>query len=157
MSATEGSTDQTQPVSDRGTIASLVLAASRNNGTALKHPHGDGWRETSYPQLRQSVREIAKGLMALGVEPGDRVAILSNTRVEWTLADLAAIAAGSVVVPVYQTNSPEECLYVLDHSGSTVIFCEDEAQVAKIREIRDELPGLRHIIVFERDSRARTR
>ncbi len=151
MSSTEGSTEQAAPASDRGTIASLVLAASRYTGTALKHPHGDGWREISYPDMRRSVREIAKGLMALGVETGDRVAILSNTRVEWTLADLAAMAAGAVVVPVYQTNSPEECLYVLDHSGSTVVFCEDADQVAKLREVRDELPGLRQIIVFDRE------
>ena len=151
MSATKGSNEKTQPAADRGTIASLVLAASQYSGTALKHPHGDGWREISYPDMRQSVREIAKGLMALGVESGDRVAILSNTRVEWTLADLAAMAAGAVVVPVYQTNSPEECEYVLDHSGSTVIFCEDSEQVAKLREVRDELPGLRHIIVFDRE------
>jgi long-chain acyl-CoA synthetase len=137
---------------DRGTIASLVHACSQHRGTALKHPHGDGWREISYRELFASVREIAKGLIALGVGAGDRVAILSNTRAEWTLADLGAMCAGGVVVPVYQTNSPEECQYVLEHCGATAIFCEDEEQVAKLREIRDELPALEHIVVIEGES-----
>jgi len=102
------------------TMASLVLdAAARYGGTALKYPAGDRWLEISYPNLAKGVREIAKGLIALGVQPGERVAILSNTRAEWTLADFGAICAGAVVVPVYQTNSPEECLYVLEHSGAT--------------------------------------
>jgi len=98
------------------------------------------------------VREIAKGLIALGVQPGDRVAILSNTRAEWTLADLGVMCAGAIVVPVYQTNSPDECLYVLDHSGATAIFCEDDHQQGKLREIRKKLPKLRQIVLFEGDS-----
>ncbi|MEJ7798861.1 MAG: long-chain fatty acid--CoA ligase [Solirubrobacteraceae bacterium] len=138
---------------DGGTIASLVrAAAAANRGTALKYPHGDGWRELSYPELGREVSEIAKGLMALGLQAGERVAILSNTRSEWTLADLAVMCAGGVVVPVYQTNSPDECRQILEHSGSTAIFCEDDEQVAKLREIRDELPELRRIVVFEGDS-----
>ncbi|MGH2840007.1 MAG: AMP-binding protein, partial [Solirubrobacteraceae bacterium] len=97
------------------TLAELVLnAAATHRGTALRFPDGGGWRELSYPQLGADVRAIAKGLMALGIQAGDRVAILSNTRSEWTLADFGAICAGAVVVPVYQTNSPEECQYVLD-------------------------------------------
>ena len=76
MSATEGSTPpHSEPAKDRGTVSSMILAATAAyNGTALKHPHGEGWREISYPELGRSVREIAKGLIALGVKPGDRVA-----------------------------------------------------------------------------------
>ena len=99
------------------------------------------------------MREIAKGLIALGVKPGDRVAILSNTRAEWTLADFGAICAGAVVVPVYQTNSPDECLYVLEHSGRMAIFCEDDEQVAKLDEIRDRAARrCSHVIRFEGES-----
>jgi len=154
MSATEGSTPpHSEPAKDRGTVSSMILAATAAyNGTALKHPHGEGWREISYPELGRSVREIAKGLIALGVQPGDRVAILSNTRAEWTLADLGVMCAGAIVVPVYQTNSPDECLYVLDHSGATAIFCEDDHQQGKLREIRKKLPKLRQIVLFEGDS-----
>ena len=154
MSATEGSTPtRSEPAKDRGTVSSMILAATAAyNGTAMKHPHGEGWREISYPELGRSVREIAKGLIALGVQPGDRVAILSNTRAEWTLADLGVMCAGAIVVPVYQTNSPDECLYVLDHSGATAIFCEDDHQQGKLREIRKKLPKLRQIVLFEGDS-----
>ena len=132
------------------TLAELVLSATeKHRGTALRYPEGDDWRELSYPEMGTAVREIAKGLMALGIEAGDRVAILSNTRAEWTLADFGALCAGAVVVPVYQTNSPDECRYALEHSGAKAVFCEDDEQVAKLREVRDELPGLKHLVCFE--------
>jgi long-chain acyl-CoA synthetase len=120
-----------------------------HRGVAVRH-HLDGrWEDVSYPDVRQNVIALAKGLIAAGVDRGDRVAILSNTRPEWTYADLAAICAGAVVVPVYQTNSPSECKYVLDHSGSKVIFCENREQLEKIEAIRDELPELETVIAFE--------
>ncbi len=135
------------------TLASLVLdAAAANRGTAMRYASGDGWKKISYPALGEGARQLAKGLIALGVKPGERVAILSNTRPEWTLADFGALCAGAVVVPVYQTNSPEECQYVLEHSGATTIFCEDEAQLVKLREIRDDVPALRHVIAFDGDA-----
>ncbi|HEX8157523.1 MAG TPA: long-chain fatty acid--CoA ligase [Solirubrobacteraceae bacterium] len=135
------------------TIAALVLdAARRHPGTALRYPESDAWRQMSYADLGQAVREVTRGLIGLGVQPGDRVAILSNTRAEWTLADFGAMCAGAVVVPVYQTNSAEECQYVLAHSGATAIFCEDEQQIAKLTEIRETLPGLRHVIRFVGES-----
>jgi long-chain acyl-CoA synthetase len=138
------------PAPAAGTLAALVLdAAGRHHGTALRYAHGNDWRRISYPALGEGVKQIAKGLIALGVQAGDRVAILSNTRAEWTLADFGAICAGAVVVPVYQTNAPEECHYVLEHSGATAIFVENDDQLAKLREIRSELPALRHVIAFE--------
>jgi malonyl-CoA/methylmalonyl-CoA synthetase len=103
----------------------------------------------SFSALGADVRRLARGLVALGVKPGDRVAILSNTRPEWTYADLGILLAGAVTVPVYQTNSPEECQYVLEHSGAAAVFCEDDEQLAKIAEIRDALPALRHALRFE--------
>ena len=133
------------------TLATLTLeAAQRHSGTAMRYPDSGGdWSRTSYAQLGTDVRALAKGLIALGVVAGDRVAILSNTRAEWTLADLGAICAGAVVVPVYQTNSPDECQYVLEHSGATVLVAEDGDQLAKIAEVRDALPELRHVIRIE--------
>jgi long-chain acyl-CoA synthetase len=131
------------------TLATLVLeAAERHGGTALRYADAQGWKGVSFPALGAGVRQIAKGLMALGIQAGDRVAILSNTRPEWTLADFGTLCAGAVVVPVYQTNSPEECQYVLEHSGATAIFCEDEEQLVKLREIRAALPALRHVVAF---------
>ncbi len=153
MSTDDASTQATAPTQTAAparTLATLALAAAaRYTGTAMRFPQDGGWGRTSYPQLGADVRAIAKGLVALGVAPGDRVAILSNTRAEWTLADFGAICAGAVVVPVYQTNSPEECEYVLDHAGASVLFCEDDDQLAKLAEIRDALPGLKHVLRFE--------
>ncbi len=134
------------------TIATLVLgAASRFSGPAMRSPEGDTWVKTSYPELGRDVRAIAKGLIGLGIGAGDRVAILSNTRAEWTLADFGAICTGATVVPVYQTNSPDECEYVLDHCGATALFCEDDNQLEKLAEIRDALPQLKHVFRFEGD------
>ena len=153
MSTDDRSTQTVDPelaAAPARTLATLVLsAATRYSGTAMRYPQDGDWRRTSYPQLGADVRTIAKGLIALGVTPGERVAILSNTRAEWTLADFGAICAGAVVVPVYQTNSPDECQYVLEHSGATVLFAEDEGQIAKLAQIRDALPQLRQIIRFE--------
>ena len=143
--------DQTAaPATGACTLATRALdAAARHRGTVMRFPEAGEWRRTSYPDFGADIRAIAKGLMALAVLPGDRVAILSNTRSEWTLADFGAICAGAVVVPVYQTNSPEECQYVLEHSGATVLFLEDAGQIAKLAEIRDSLPALQHVIRFE--------
>ena len=132
------------------TIAQLALdAAARYGATAMRFPQDGGWQRTSYSELGADVRALAKGLIALGVAPGDRVAILSNTRAEWTLADFAGMCAGATIVPVYQTNSPEECEYVLEHSNANALFCEDQGQLEKLAEIRDALPELKHVFRFE--------
>ena len=86
--------------------------------------------------------------MALGIEKGDKVSILANTRPEWTYFDFAALTAGATVVPIYQTNSPDECQYVLENSDAKVVIVEDSEQLAKIREIRDACPTLEHVILM---------
>jgi long-chain acyl-CoA synthetase len=130
-------------------LGQMVLdAAAGHSGAAFRFPDDGTWREETYADLGRAVREVAGGLISLGVEPGDRVAILSDTRREWTLADCGTLCAGAVVVPVYQTNSPDECRYVLEHSGSRVVFCEDEHQLAKVEQVRADLPALEHIILF---------
>jgi long-chain acyl-CoA synthetase len=132
------------------TVCAMALATtSRDRGAALRFPRAGGWTELSYSDLGEAVREIARGLVALGVERGDRVSILSGTRAEWTLADLGALCAGAVVAPIYHTNSPEECRYVLEHAGSRVVFCEDAGQAAKVAEVRAQCPALEHVVVFD--------
>jgi long-chain acyl-CoA synthetase len=93
--------------------------------------------------------EIGRGLIDLGLEAGDRVCLLSHTRPEWTYCDFGAVTAGLTVVPVYQTNSPEECHWVASDSGARAIICEDAEQVAKILAVRDRLPALEHLLVME--------
>jgi long-chain acyl-CoA synthetase len=133
------------------TMADLLpLAAERYAGeTALKHKAGDEWVETSYAELGRAVRETALGLIGLGLQPGDKVSILSHTRPEWTYANFAILSAGLVSVSIYQTNSAEECHYVLEHSESRAVFVEDGEQLAKLRAIQDRLPKLERIVIFD--------
>src|SRR4051794_3287592 len=133
------------------TIADLVPLAAEKYGdqAAQKQKLGDEWVETSYAELGAIVREVALGLADLGVEPGDKAAILAHTRPEWTQACQGILSAGGTLVTIYQTNSPEECHYVANHSESKAIFVEDGEQLAKIRAVEGDLPKLETIIVVE--------
>jgi long-chain acyl-CoA synthetase len=133
------------------TIADLVPLAAEKYGdqAAQKHKVGDEWVETSYAELGTVVREVALGLADVGIEPGDKVAVLAHTRPEWTQASQGILSAGATLVTIYQTNSPEECHYVANHSESKAVFVEDGEQLAKIRAVEDELPKLETIVVME--------
>jgi long-chain acyl-CoA synthetase len=133
------------------TIADIVgLAAERYGERPAARFKRDGeWSDVSYTQLSETVSEIARGLIDLGLAAGDRVALLCTTRLEWTYADFAITSAGAVVVPVYPTNSPEECAWVAGNSESRFVVCEDASQVAKIVAVRDQLPKLEAIISVE--------
>lgn len=132
------------------TLGRLVLeAAHRDERVAMRFGLDGQSISLSYGELGVLSREIARGLIALGVGAGDRVAILCSTRAEWTFADCGALCAGAVVVPVYHTNSAEECAYVLGHSETRAIFCEDAAQAQKIDQARERLPRLEHVIVID--------
>ncbi len=100
--------------------------------------------------------EVGLGLLDLGLKPGERVCILSNTRPEWSYADMGATSTGAIVVPIYQTNSPEECLWVISDSEASVIFVEDEQQLAKLVEIRDRIPNIRSVIIFDAPTQGST-
>ena len=106
----------------------------------------DAWVKRSFKEVEETVRGLALGLVELGVGKGDKVSILANTRPEWTYCDFAALSIGATVVPIYQTNSPEECQYVLENSDSKVVVVEDDEQIEKIRAVRDRLPLLEHVV-----------
>jgi long-chain acyl-CoA synthetase len=133
------------------TIADLLPLAGRKYGdaAALRYKAGDGWIDVSYRELGETVKEVALGLVDLGIAPGDKVAILANTRPEWTYACFGILTAGGTLVTIYQTNSPEECGYVLAHSDSRAVFVEDGEQLAKVRQVEDDCPELEHVIVIE--------
>jgi long-chain acyl-CoA synthetase len=130
------------------TMADLLPAAANRYGSALAvtYKDGDRWLERSFAEVGEEVRRLALGLIQLGIERGDKVSILANTRPEWTYYDLAALSIGAVVVPIYQTNSPEECQYVLENSDAKAVIVEDEEQAEKIRRVRDRCPKLEHVI-----------
>ncbi|MFZ2050587.1 MAG: AMP-dependent synthetase/ligase [Solirubrobacteraceae bacterium] len=141
----------TAPTSATQTIAGLIPGAAAAHGerVAVRYKRDGEWHDVSFAQLANIAEEIGLGLIDLGIAPGERVCILANTRPEWSYADMGATEAGTVVVPIYQTNSPQECEWVISDSGACAIFCEDESQLAKIEEIRDRVPSLRHVIVFD--------
>jgi long-chain acyl-CoA synthetase len=145
--------DPATPASHPRTVGEMVLdAAARYRGVALEYRR-DGQRiSVSYPELGTRVTEIARGLIAIGVQPGDRVSIFATTCAEWTLADFGALCAGAVVAPVYHTSSAEECAYVLGHSGARVVFCGDADQAAKVALVRDRCPGVEHVIMLDGDA-----
>jgi long-chain acyl-CoA synthetase len=133
------------------TIADLVTGAAAKYGdrAAIRYKREGAWKDVSYTELEEIVREVALGLIDLGIEHGERVSILANTRPEWSYADLAATSVGAVVVPIYQTNSPEECHWVMADSDASAIVCEDGSQLAKVAAIRDRLPRLDTVIVID--------
>ncbi len=118
---------------------------------ALQDPHaamlrrrtGSGsWSDVTAGEFRDEVAALARGLIAAGIEPGDRVALMSRTRYEWTLIDYAIWSAGAVTVPVYETSSAEQVTWILSDSGARAVFAELPRHAALIGGVRDSLPGL---------------
>src|SRR5919198_1355856 len=148
--ATPGSAAESSTKS--ATCADLApLAAERHADLpAVTYKDASGkWISKSYREVGEIVRQLALGLIELGIEKGDKVSILANTRPEWTYFDYAALSVGAVVVPIYQTNSPDECQYVLENSDAKAVVVEDSEQLAKIDEVRDRVPKLEHVIRME--------
>ena len=133
------------------TIADLMVCAAEQfaDRVAVRHKVGDDWHDVTFAEVGDIVREIGLGLIDIGIAPGERVSLLCNTRPEWTYCDFAITSAGAVVVPIYPTNSPEECEWVAGNSESVAVVCEDASQVAKIVAVRERLPALRTIVVIE--------
>ncbi|MBA3406582.1 MAG: long-chain fatty acid--CoA ligase [Solirubrobacterales bacterium] len=133
------------------TLADLIGLAAERYGAApaIRFKHAGAWQDVSFAELGEIVSEVGRGLIDLGVEPGDRVAILCMTRPEWTYADFGITVAGAVVVPIYSTNSPEECLWVAGNSEARVVVCEDAEQLEKIRAVRGDLPALETLVVID--------
>ena len=123
-----------------------VAIATKENGT---------WRSYSTHELIDTAERLALGLMALGVGPGDRVAIASGNRSEWCLVDQAVLRIGAIGVPIYPTSSAEDYAYVLEHSGSKVLFAANEEIHAKGDQARASCPALEHLFTFDRVEGAR--
>src|SRR4051812_3353557 len=144
-----------QSTTSRGTgsatIADIVGLAAERYGEqpAARFKRDDEWQELSYRELAETVSELGRGLIDIGLQPGERVALLCTTRVEWSLIDFAITCAGGVVVPIYPTNSPDECAWVIGDSESRFVVVEDDEQAAKIAAVRDKLPKLEDVLSIE--------
>ena len=133
------------------TIADLIGRAASKYGdqVAVRHKLDGEWRDVTFAEVGEIVSELGRGLIDLGLQVGERVCILSDTRPEWTYADFAISGAGGVVVPIYPTNSPGECEWVAGNSEAVGIICEDAEQVAKVTAVRERLPDLRFVIAVD--------
>jgi long-chain acyl-CoA synthetase len=131
------------------TIADLLPVAVSNHGPkrAVLYKDDSGiWASKTYTEVGEIVRKLSLGLMQLGIDKGDKIALLANTRAEWSYFDFAALTAGATVVPIYQTNSAEECQYVLENSDAKAVVVEDDEQLEKVRQVKDACPRLEHVI-----------
>ena len=115
----------------------------------LKHYSDGSWRGMTWKQFADRVREVAGGLIALGVQKGDRVALMSGTRMEWTIADLAILAAGGVTVPIYETSSVDQCEWILSDSGAKAAVAETADHAKKLEQARSQAPDLGEIFVID--------
>ena len=134
-----------------GTLNQLFFEAvsKYNRPDALQFKKDGSYRSISHSDVADRVRHAARGLSALGVRRGDRVAILSENRPEWAIADFACLTAGLTDVPIYPTLPPDQIAYILKDSGAVAIFVSNTSQAEKIREIRAQLPSLKTVIGFD--------
>ena len=136
------------------TLAALPGFAAQRFGDrpAQRFARDGAWHDVSYIELDGIGREIALGLITLGVAAGDRVCVLADTRPEWLQAEVGIALAGAVTVPIYPSSSTDECEWVIGNSGAVAVVCENAAQVAKVEQVRGSLPNLRHIVTIDGDA-----
>jgi long-chain acyl-CoA synthetase len=139
-----------------GTLNQLFFTVARkwNKPDAMQVRVDGKWQPISHATMLERVRRIALGLDAIGVQRGDRVAILSENRPEWALSDYACLTAGFTDVPIYATLPAEQIPYLLEDSGAVAIFVSNPTQAGKIASIRKSVPRLRHVIAFDESARS---
>ena len=141
---------------DHQSIYQLFQEITTVNGSklAFQHKKGGHWFDVTWTEARETVTRISKALIALDVAKGDRVCILSGTRLEWSLADLGIVSCGGATVGIYHSLLPQDCAYIINHCDAELIFVEDGEQLAKVEEVRADLPNLRQIVIFDGESDA---
>jgi long-chain acyl-CoA synthetase len=132
-------------------------AAEQPSAVMLRRKAADGtWADVTASQFRDEVHALAKGFITAGVQAGDRIALMSHTRYEWTLIDYALWTAGAIVVPIYETSSAEQAEWILANSEARAVIAETDAFAALIDGARDRLPALEHRWLLESDLPALT-
>lgn len=153
MTVTVSTPEQLEIVNDRApSMGAAFFSRVKQSGPreAYRYPDEDeNWHSLTWTETGDKVTRLAAGLVSLGIQPEERVAIASNTRVEWILADLAIVAAGAATTTVYPSTMSDDVAYILADSDSRIVFAEDDEQVAKLREKHSELPSIVKVVVFE--------
>jgi long-chain acyl-CoA synthetase len=136
-------------------LADVIFRRASEDPSAViirrKGGSGGGWQDVTAGQFRDEMLPLAKGLIAAGIQPGERVALMSRTRYEWTLIDYAIWSAGAVTVPIYETSSAEQVEWIIGDSGARAVFAETETHESTIASVREQLPHLETIWRIEGD------
>ena len=119
------------------------------NSEAFRYPSEQGWVSLSWQQTRDRVQDISGGLLALGLQPEERCAILSGTCLDWILADFGTLCAAGATTTIYPSNTPDECAFIISDSDTRFVFAESDEQVAKLLQIKDRIPTVDKVIVFQ--------
>lgn len=130
----------------------FVETLKKPRAAALKYKKDGEWRDISLPEFETTVRHMSAALRWMGVKADDRVAILAENRPEWTMADVAILAAGAVSVPIYPTLTPSSIQYILNDSGTVVLFLSNREQLEKIESIRPLVPSMRRLVIFDAET-----
>lgn len=153
MSASVATPEELAVIENRApSLSALFYQRVKDSGPreAYRYPdENEVWQSLTWTQTGEKVTRLAAGLVALGVEAEQRVAIASNTRYEWIFADLAIVAAGAATTTVYPTTMADDVAYILADSDSRVVFAEDDEQVAKLRSKHSELPSITKVVVID--------
>jgi long-chain acyl-CoA synthetase len=144
---------------NRGTLTQLFFTTVDRHASlpaAFRSKVGNAWVSLTHRETLTRVQAICLGLRELGIKPGDKVAIVSENRPEWALADYACLCARAADVPVYPTLTAKQTEYILRDSESVAVFCSTAEQLAKVLEVKGGLPALKHVIVFDAAAAARS-
>ncbi|MBN7459991.1 AMP-binding protein, partial [Mycobacteroides abscessus subsp. abscessus] len=134
-------------VEDNASVVRAVYDYEREdpNQAAFSRLIDDTWTPVTYAEAAAQIRAVANGLIAKGVAPGDRVALISATRYEWTIIDYAVLSIGAITVPIYETSSADQVRWVLQDSAAVALFVESDAHAKIAEELAPELPNLRTV------------
>ena len=133
------------------TLIDLVNTRLSDNADreGVLYRDGGTWTSITWGEFHARARALAAKLMEQGLQKGERVSILSGTRYEWALIDTAILLAGGATTTIYPSSTAEQCAYILENSESVVVFAENDEQAAKVEEVRDRLPRLRHVVTLD--------
>lgn len=132
-------------------LAAMVFESAETHAgqVAMRVQNNGQWQSTTYREMGAAIRRIARALLALHVQPGDRIAIFSENRPEWSLVDFAVLAIGGVSVPIYATNTRQQAAYIIDEAETAVVFTGSQDNYDKIQAISEDSNRLTHIIAFD--------
>lgn len=144
---------------DGKTIGEMLAnrAAATPNASAFMSKRSGAWQTSTWQQVYEKASDIAHGLLALGMKPGDKVAIIGSTREEWSLSDFGLILAAGVTVPIYPSSLKDTVSYILRDSEATYVFAEDKKQLEKLLAMRSELASIKQVILWDGHAEADTK